>query len=89
MSEKFQSKLMFAVAGLIFFGGVIVWTIIYGKPENSLHVSAQSWSFMLCAGLFAGIGFGAIAHLIPGFKAAEKPATDPATTPPPAETKPE
>jgi len=86
MSEKFHSKLMFAVAGLIFFGGVIVWTLIYGKPENSLHVSAQSWSFMLCAGLFAGVGFGAVAHLIPGFKA---PEAVPPTPPPPAEIKPE
>ncbi len=85
MSEKFHSKLVFAAAGLIFFGGVIVWTLVYGKPENSLHVSAQSWSFMLCAGLFAGIGFGAIAHLIPGFKAPEK--STPATTPPPVRDK--
>ena len=88
MSEKFQTKLMFAVAGLIFFGGIVVWTILYGKPENSLHVSAQSWSFTLCAGLFAGVGFGAIAHLIPGFKAPDKPTTATAATPPPAETKP-
>jgi hypothetical protein len=66
-----QSKLLFAVASLLFFGGVIVWTLIYGKPENSLHVSAQSWSFMLCAGVLAGVGFGAVAHLLPGFKPAE------------------
>ena len=87
MSEKFQTKLMFAAAGLIFFGGIVVWTLIYGKPDNSLHVSAQSWSFLLCAGLFAGVGFGAIAHLIPGFKAPERPPT--ATTPPAVEIKPE
>lgn len=60
-----RSKLLFAIAALLFFGGVIVWTLIYGKPENSLHSSAQSWSFLLGAGVLAGVGFGAIANVIP------------------------
>ena len=89
MNEEFQTKLMFAAAGLIFFGGIVVWTLIYGKPDNSLHVSAQSWSFLLCAGLLAGVGFGAIAHLIPGFKAPEKSPAAATTTPPAVEIKPE
>jgi hypothetical protein len=79
--SKLQSKYMFAVVGLVFFGAQFTWIWLSGNPANSLHVSAQSYSFWMCAGLLAGVGFGAIAHLIPGFKPPEKPEAtkDPAT----------
>jgi drug/metabolite transporter (DMT)-like permease len=63
-----KSKLWFAVVGLIFCGATIAWLIAWGQPDNSLHASALSWSYTLAAGLFAGVGFGAIAYLITGTK---------------------
>jgi drug/metabolite transporter (DMT)-like permease len=63
-----KSKLIFAVAGLIFCGVTIAWIVAYGRPDNSLHDSALSWSYVLAAGLFAGVGFSAIAYLLTGSK---------------------
>jgi amino acid transporter len=62
-----KSKLWFAVVGLIFCAATIVWIILYGKADNSLHASALSWSYSLAVGIFAGVGFGAVAYLIPGW----------------------
>jgi hypothetical protein len=73
MTDKGKWKIAFAVLALAFNAGLVVWLMLYGKPENSLHTSALSWAFTLSAGVLAGVGFGAVAHLIPGFKPAEKP----------------
>jgi hypothetical protein len=70
--SKLQSKIMFAVIGLAFFGGENLWLLLYGNPANALHISAQTGSLWACSGILAGVGFGAVAHLIPGFKAPEK-----------------
>jgi hypothetical protein len=67
-----KSKLIFAIAALLFCGATAVWLILYGKADNSLHTSALSWAFTLAAGVLAGVGFGAIAYLIPGFQPVEK-----------------
>jgi amino acid transporter len=61
-----KSKAIFAVAALLFCAGIIVWLLLYGKADNSLHSSALSWAFCIGAGVLAGVGFGAVAHLIPG-----------------------
>lgn len=41
------ARAVISVAVLVFSIGVIVWLLFYGKPENSLHQSALSWSYFL------------------------------------------
>jgi hypothetical protein len=68
MTDKGKWKIAFAVLALAFNAGLVVWLMLYGKPDNSLHTSALSWAFTLSVGVLAGGGFGAVADLIPGFK---------------------
>src|SRR6478752_5087905 len=54
----------FATVALLFCGAIIVWVVLYGKPDNSLHASALARSFTVFGGVLAAIGFGAISTLI-------------------------
>jgi hypothetical protein len=65
-----KSKIIFAIVTLLFCASVIVWIILYGKGDNSLHASALSWSFSIAAGVLAGIGFSVVAYLVPAWAAA-------------------
>jgi 4-amino-4-deoxy-L-arabinose transferase-like glycosyltransferase len=67
-----KSRIAFAIAGLLFCAGTILWILLYGKADNSLHTSALSWSDSLAFGIFAGVGFGAVAFLIPAFADSKK-----------------
>lgn len=48
----------------LFFAAIVVWLVLYGKPENSLHASALSWSFTGIIGLLISVGFSEIASVI-------------------------
>ena len=48
----------------LFFAAVIVWLVLYGKPENSLHASAMSWSFTVIIGILVSVGFSEIASVV-------------------------
>jgi hypothetical protein len=48
----------------LFFAAVITWIILYGKPENSLHASALSWSFTALLGLLVSVGFSEIVQVV-------------------------
>lgn len=48
--QAFNNYVLFA---LLFFGAMIVSTTWYGSAANSLHSSAQSWSFI---GFLATLG---------------------------------
>ena len=62
-------KVLAGIAGLAFFGGIGALVTFTGDPENSLHTSAQSWSFMAVIGILAGLGIGtAIPALLQAFR---------------------
>ena len=63
-----QARNNFAIAGLLFCAVDVIWCTVWGNPANSLHTSAQAWGFGIAVGILAGLGFGAVAHMIPGFK---------------------
>jgi hypothetical protein len=48
------------VSSGLFFAGTIVWLVLYGRPENSLHASAMSWSFCGLIGILVSVGFSEI-----------------------------
>ncbi len=58
-------KVVIAIAVLAFNGAIIALLIWKGDTNNSLHTSALAWSYMSGLGVLAGIGFGAIAGLLP------------------------
>ena len=47
-----------------FHGSIVVFLIVSGKSDNSLHSSAMSWSYLTAAGILAAIGFGTLTPLI-------------------------
>lgn len=49
---------------LLFNAGVVCWLLAFGRSDNALHVTAMSWSYMTAAGMFAGLGFGALAPMV-------------------------
>lgn len=60
--EPPANKTLRALIGLATLGGtsmLIVWLMLYGKGDNSLHTSALSWAFTLHALILVGFGFGA------------------------------
>lgn len=61
-------RAVLALIALLFFSGMIVYLILYGKSENSLHQSALGWAFVGDLGVLAALGFGAIANILPGMK---------------------
>ena len=61
-------RLNFAVSTVAFCVGLIAFLVWNGQAENSLHQSALAWAFALFGGVLAGIGFGAVAQLLPGLK---------------------
>lgn len=54
-----------AVLVMLFCGWIIVWTMLWGQPANSLHASALSWGFTVLVCTMAGLGFGAVLPYIP------------------------
>ena len=44
---------------LILCGVLVVWLMMFGKADNSLHSSALSWSFTLIGVIVIGFGIGA------------------------------
>lgn len=60
--EPPANKTLRALIGLTTLGAttaLIIWLMLYGKSENSLHTSALSWAFTLHALILVGFGFGA------------------------------
>lgn len=43
-----------------FNAACICWLMVYGRSENLLHQNALSWSYILSAGVLAGLGLGAV-----------------------------
>lgn len=43
---------------LLFSISIIIWTLLYGKSENALHVTAMSWSFTLIVVVLGAVGLG-------------------------------
>ncbi|MEK9751759.1 MAG: hypothetical protein VW338_00910 [Rhodospirillaceae bacterium] len=58
-------KVAAGVAALIFGGAMIVATTFAGNPDNSLHASAQAWSFVLVGGVLGAIGIGVALPMLP------------------------
>lgn len=46
------------IAVLAFNGAWISWLILFGKTENSIHISALSWLFTASLFIMAGFGLG-------------------------------
>jgi hypothetical protein len=63
-------KMMIAMVTLTFNGAVIGYLLWKGKPDNSLHSSALSWSYISGLTILAGLGFGAVAPLLANVKIA-------------------
>jgi hypothetical protein len=60
-------RIGFAIASLLFCASTIVWVVLYGKADNSLHASALSWSYCVAIGTLGALGFGSIIELVPLF----------------------
>lgn len=67
-----RTRIWFAGMALAFCGAVIVWLVLYGQSENSLHASALSWAFTVSIGVLAAVGFSAIVGIVPLYLAARK-----------------
>jgi hypothetical protein len=52
------------VASFLLFATTIVWLLLYGKPDNSLHQSALSWSYFGLLGIIVSVGFSSVMDLI-------------------------
>jgi len=57
-------KSIIAMLVLGFNGGLIVYLVMYGQSNNSLHTSALAWSFGSSIALLAGLGFGEMSGLL-------------------------
>ena len=44
--------------------GVVIYLILWGKGDNSLHTSAMSWAFCLIGVVLASFGFPAAVQLL-------------------------
>ncbi len=49
----------FVLASLLFHWGLIVYIVLYGNANNSLHVSAMAWAFGVSVLTFGAYVFGA------------------------------
>lgn len=68
--EPPANRTLRALIGLSTLGGtsmLIVWLMLYGKGDNSLHTSALSWAFTLHALILVGFGFGAALPALSGY----------------------
>ncbi len=52
-------NIVLVMCALAFCASVALWTTIAGNPANSLHTSAQAWSFGAGLLILAGLGIGA------------------------------
>jgi hypothetical protein len=48
------------VVSLVYIYSLIAYLLIVGNPENSLHQSALSWSFIASLGIIFAYSFGII-----------------------------
>lgn len=53
-----QTRRRIVVSGLFFTWGIIIWCILKGDPDNSLHTSALAWSFTTNMVLTFAYSFG-------------------------------
>lgn len=65
ISMNSTARIVFGCIFLAFFSGIIVYLILYGKADNSLHSSALAWCFLGDIGILAAFGFGGIAEYLP------------------------
>jgi hypothetical protein len=72
-----SNKLIFAIIGLLFFGGQNLWTLIWGNPLNVIHVSGYTGSLWAFVAILAGVGLPTLAVLLPGLKPAEPKTPEP------------
>lgn len=56
-----------SIGTLLFNAGTIVYLLLYGVADNSLHASALSWSYFSGLAVLAGIGIGAISVMLPAW----------------------
>lgn len=54
----------FAGAALIYSVATEVWLLGWGNPANSLHVSAQSWGFLIIIGVLGSMGLASFAPAV-------------------------
>jgi ABC-type antimicrobial peptide transport system permease subunit len=48
----------FVIATILFTWAVIIYVLLQGKPDNSLHTSALAWAFMTNVGVIGAFIFG-------------------------------
>jgi len=64
-----NARIIFGAVALAFCMAIIAFTVIKGASGNTLHESAQSWSFALIGAILLGFGVGAVAEpLVKAFK---------------------
>lgn len=54
-------RVIFGSIVLAFCLATVSWVTVFGSPTNSLHQSAQSWSFGIIIAILAGFGVGTFA----------------------------
>lgn len=58
-----------AITALLFNAAIILFCLLRGHPDNSLHASALAWSYMVGIAILGGLGIGAISpDLLAAFK---------------------
>ena len=65
------------ISVLVFSICVIVWILLYGKPDNSLHTSALSWSYTLIVFTTVALGINAAAAAFIGQAASKTAVSSP------------
>ena len=55
-----NARIVFGSIALAFCMGMVAFTTLAGETGNSLHSSAQSWSFALIGAILLGFGVGSM-----------------------------
>lgn len=55
-----KTRKQIVVATLLFCWSIIIFSLVWGNPENMMHVSAQSWAFGLSGATIFSYVFGAV-----------------------------
>lgn len=81
MSPNKYPGIIFISASFVMSWGIIGVTVWRGESGNTLHSSAQSWSFVVVLATLAGYGLGSITEIVSAMKGPNVPQQP---SPPPA-----
>jgi hypothetical protein len=63
---RWEWRYVLGVLTVAQMSGIVWWCMLYGHSENLLHQNAESWAFILSAGVLAGLGLGAALPALTG-----------------------